>query len=150
MTPDRDLALMQALWGVDHALQTMSKQMESVLGVTGPQRLVIRVVGQKPDVSAGEIAEWLSLHPSTVTGILQRLESRGRIERRRDPDDARRSLFRLTDEGRKIHLLRSGTVESVVHRVVADSEAASIDATIALLLRLARELDECAAAKGDP
>ena len=47
--------------------------MESELGITGPQRLVLRVVGQFPGLSAGDLAHIVRLHPSTITGILQRL-----------------------------------------------------------------------------
>ena len=57
--------------------------MESELGITGPQRLVLRVVGQFPGLSAGELAHIVRLHPSTITGILQRLVARGLLERKR-------------------------------------------------------------------
>ena len=40
----RVLEFMRVLWAVDHALQSTSKWMEVRLGVTGPQRLVIRIV----------------------------------------------------------------------------------------------------------
>ena len=41
----RVLEFMRVLWAVDHALQSTSKWMEVRLGVTGPQRLVIRMIG---------------------------------------------------------------------------------------------------------
>jgi DNA-binding MarR family transcriptional regulator len=40
------------------------------VGVTGPQRLVLRVVGLFPGMSAGELATVLRVHPSTLTGVL--------------------------------------------------------------------------------
>jgi DNA-binding MarR family transcriptional regulator len=141
---DRDLAFLQVLWALDHGLQTMSKKMEANLGVTGPQRTVIRTIGRNPDISAGEIAEQLRLHPSTVTGILQRLEARGRIERRQDPGDRRRALFRLTEDGKTIHRLRAGTVEGVVSSVLAHADPAQVEATTALLQELSRALDAAA------
>src|ERR1700761_877276 len=79
------LEFMRLLWAVDHALQSNSKRMETALGVTGPQRLVIRLVGQRPGISAGELAELLHVHPSTLTGILSRLEQRGAVVRKPDP-----------------------------------------------------------------
>ena len=77
----RVLDFMRLMWGVNHGLTRMSKRMQRTLGVTGPQRLVVRIVGQRPGISAGVLAEVLQVHPSTLTGILRRLKARGAIER---------------------------------------------------------------------
>src|SRR5688572_10921067 len=68
------LDFMRLLWAVDHALQQRSKQMLQTHGITGPQRLVLRVVGRYPGIAAGELANVLHVHPSTLTGVLKRLE----------------------------------------------------------------------------
>src|SRR5258708_10274784 len=80
---------MRLLWAVDHSLQSASKRMESIFGITGPQRLVVRIVGRFPGIAAGRVAEILHVHPSTLTGILRRLEARGVLQRRIDPRDGR-------------------------------------------------------------
>jgi DNA-binding MarR family transcriptional regulator len=112
------LQFMRLLWAVDHGLQSRSKRMESTLGITGPQRLVIRVVGRFPGISAGDLAEILHIHPSTLTGVLQRLQRRGLIERKRDPEDARRAQLWVSSKGQEIDALRSGTVEAAVRRAL--------------------------------
>ena len=131
---------MKQLWAVDHGLQTMSKRLESQHGITGPQRLVVRIVGRTPGISAGALAQILRMHPSTLTGILRRLETRGVITRKSDPNDARRALFMLTARGRKVDLLKTGTVESAVRRVLAKQPS---EASVAqkLLAALAFELE---------
>src|SRR5438270_10106793 len=111
------LDFMRLLWAVDHALQSASKRMESTFGMTGPQRLVVRIVGRFPGIAAGRVAEILHVHPSTLTGILRRLESRAVLQRRSDPRGARRALFSLTTKGKKLDTLRTGTVEQAVRRV---------------------------------
>jgi len=113
------LEFMKQLWAVDHGLQTISKRLESQHGITGPQRLVVRIVGRTPGISAGSLAQVLRMHPSTLTGILRRLETRGILARKSDPNDARRALFALTARGRKVDLLKTGTVEAAVRRVLA-------------------------------
>src|SRR5207245_5684159 len=110
------LDFLRLLWAVDHALQSASKRMESNFGMTGPQRLVMRIVGRFPGIAAGRVAEILHVHPSTLTGILKRLESRGLLQRRTDPRDARRALFMLTPKGRKLATGRTGSVEQAVRR----------------------------------
>ncbi len=112
------LGFMRALWALDHALQSASKRMEAGLGVTAPQRLVVRIVGRFPGISAGELSAILHLHPSTLTGVLQRLGERGLVVRRADPADARRALLELTAKGRAVDALRSGTVEAAVRRAL--------------------------------
>src|SRR3954464_6429268 len=78
---DPVLDFMRLLWSIEHGLQRLSKRMENEIGITGPQRLVLRVVGQYPDLSARHLAHIVRLHPSTITGVLQRLVSRGLLER---------------------------------------------------------------------
>ena len=105
---------MRLLWSLDHALQSASKRMELGLGVTGPQRLVVRMVGRFPGASPGQLAALLRLHPSTLTGILQRLVTRNVLERQSDAIDARRAHMYLTEQGSVIDNLQAGTVEATV------------------------------------
>jgi len=134
------LEFMKQLWAVDHGLQTISKRLESQHGITGPQRLVVRIVGRTPGISAGALAQILRMHPSTLTGILRRLETRGVLSRRSDPNDARRALFALTARGRKVDMLKTGTVEAAVRRVLSKLPS---EASVAqkLLATLAMELE---------
>ena len=135
------LEFMRALWALDHALQSASKRMEAKFGVTAPQRIVIRIVGRFPGISAGEVAGILHLHPSTLTGVLRRLESRGMIARAADPEDGRRALLSLTPRGRKVDTLRSGTVETAVRRVLAGLPPDAAQSARELADRIAAELD---------
>jgi|SRR5712664_829459 len=112
------LKFMKQLWALDHRLQSASKRMKATYGITGPQRLVVRFVGRSPGISAGALAEMLHVDPSTLTGVLRRLESRGVLHRRPDPKDARRALLGLTPRGRHVDALRIGTVEQAVRRVL--------------------------------
>lgn len=131
---------MQRLWELVHAIAVRSKRMRKTIGVTGPQRLVIRVVGQSPDATAREIAEILGLHPSTLTGVLARLERQRMLQRKVDPADRRRVRFRLTALGRRIDQERKGTVEAAVRRALGRAEPAMIAGTEALLELLVAEL----------
>lgn len=138
------LDFMRLLWALDHALQSASKRMEAAYGITGPQRLVVRIVGRFPGIAAGRIAEILHVHPSTLTGILKRLEARGVLERRSDPGDARRALFGLTNKGRKLDTLRTGVVEQAVRRALLMDKGqiqAAQEMIAALTVQLGSDLD---------
>jgi DNA-binding MarR family transcriptional regulator len=136
------LEFMRVMWAVDHALQRGSKRMESKLGVTGPQRLVIRVVGRFPQLSAGRLASLLHLHPSTLTGVLKRLEQQGLLRRRADPVDARRSLLELTRKGARFNEEKHGTIEAAVRRALRSAPRARRDAAREMLGTIARALEE--------
>ena len=131
---------MRTLWALDHGLQLRSKRMERQLGITGPQRLVLRIVGRFPEISAGDLAGVLHIHPSTLSGVLRRLEDRGALKRKPDPADARRALLRLTAQGQKLNQVRSATVESTVQRVLRKVPPAQAQAAQQLLGILAEEL----------
>ena len=114
--------------------------MEATLGVTGPQRLVVRIVGRFPGITAGQLAELLHVHPSTLTGVLKRLEAKKLIERRKDSRDRRRSFLGLTAAGIAIDQARSGTIEDAVDRVMKTLPRAKRDATVEVLRALADAL----------
>ncbi|WP_407692893.1 MarR family winged helix-turn-helix transcriptional regulator [Pyxidicoccus xibeiensis] len=134
------LEFMRLLWAVDHGLQSTSKRMESTLGLTGPQRLVVRLVGRFPGITAGTLAQILHVHPSTLTGVLKRLEKRGLLERKADPLDGRKALFALTESGRALDIPSEGTVEASVQRVLSRMSRTRILCTQDVLTALAQEL----------
>jgi DNA-binding MarR family transcriptional regulator len=131
------LDFMRLIWAVDHALQKTSKRMRSAIGVTGPQRLVIRIVARFPGLPAGQVARLLHVHPSTLTGILKRLEAQGLIRRRRDPRDRRRASLGITEKGRRIDAAGAGTVEAAIERVIARTPRARLLNARDLLVDLA-------------
>ena len=134
------LDFLRMLWSIDHGLQTTSKRMESSLGITGLQRMVLRLVGRFPMISAGHLARILHVHPSTLTGVLKRLEEKQLVTRGSDPLDARRALFNLTAKGRSFDIPATGTVEACVHRALERVPPAKVTAARDLLKVLAEEL----------
>jgi DNA-binding MarR family transcriptional regulator len=113
------LSFMRALWGVNHGLESTSRRMKTRIGVTGPERMVIRLVGRYPAISAGELARILRVHPSTLTGLLKRLTRRGLLVRTADSTDARRALLALAPKGATVDKLRRGTVEAALTAALA-------------------------------
>jgi DNA-binding MarR family transcriptional regulator len=108
------LVFMQVLWAVAHGLESASKRMHAELGITGPQRLVLRIIGHHDRISAGALAEIMHIHPSSLTGMLQRLEQAELIRRESDPFDRRRALLELTRKGMRLNDQRRGTIEAVI------------------------------------
>ncbi len=135
------LGFLQVVWRLDHALQSKSKRMSSSLGITGPQRFVMRVLSQRPGLSAGELAALLHLHPSTLTGVLRRLEERGLLARETDSADARRAVLKVTSSGKQITARMTNSVEDVVRRVLGAAPRSQAQGAKALLGALADALE---------
>jgi DNA-binding MarR family transcriptional regulator len=138
---DPILDFMRLLWSIEHGLQRMSKKMEGELGITGPQRLVLRVVGQFPNLSASELADIVRLHPSTITGILQRLVARGFLQRQADPSDTRRARLRLKPRAMSHTRVSRGTVERAVTEALEHAGPSNVRAARKVLTEIAQRLN---------
>jgi DNA-binding MarR family transcriptional regulator len=142
------LHFLQLLWTTNQSLELASKRMALALGVTGPQRLVIRLIGRFPGLSAGELATTMRTDPSTLTGVLHRLEAGRLIRRARDPRDGRRVLLSLTARGRSLDRLSSGTIEHAVKLALRGVSEHDIACTARVLRRMASSIMEAGAGTG--
>jgi DNA-binding MarR family transcriptional regulator len=139
---DPILDFMRLLWAIEHRLQSASKRMEASLGITGPQRLVLRVVSRFPGLSAGELARVVRLHPSTVTGILQRLVRKRLLARDTDPGDSRRVRLHVRPEARPFTRRSAGTVEAAIAGVLSRVPAQQVRHARLVLAAVAAALED--------
>lgn len=136
------LEFMRSLWGVNHALESASRRMKARYGVTGPERMVVRLVGRYPGISSGDLARILLVHPSTLTALLKRLVARKVLTRHSDVLDGRRALFELTEKGAVIDRVTRGTVEAALTMALASISRRDVRTTASVLDELTRSLEE--------
>jgi len=137
------LDFLRLLWSVDHALRSSSKRSDRAAGTTAPQQLALRVLSLRPGITSGQIAEALHLHPSTMTGIVQRLERDGMITRKDDSKDARKALLTLSAKGKKSITGQGGASEAAIKKVLAKMPG-KVDAARELLSAITAELESVA------
>lgn len=82
----------------------VSKSKLSPFGVTPVQYALLRCLWKKDGQFGYVLAEQLLLDSATITGIIDRLEQNGFIERRIDPNDRRNKLVFLTEKGRSMEV----------------------------------------------
>ncbi|MFC1610763.1 MarR family winged helix-turn-helix transcriptional regulator [Myxococcota bacterium] len=76
---------------------------------------VLMALWQEDGLKAGELGRRAGLDPSTMTGLLDRMERDVLVERRADPHDRRAQRIFLTDSGHDIE----GPVNNVVDETIA-------------------------------
>jgi MarR family transcriptional regulator, organic hydroperoxide resistance regulator len=87
---------------VFQVIQEYSKKVERTTGLTSPQLWAIKALAEAAPIIVSELAHRMYLHPATVVGILDRLESHGLIMRTRSKEDRRVVWVELTAKGKKL------------------------------------------------
>ncbi|OZG70244.1 MarR family transcriptional regulator [Hahella sp. CCB-MM4] len=81
------------------AADLRSKQLGKQTGLTAPQLLVLRTIGDSTTTTMSNVAQAISLSQATVTSIVDRLEKRGLVQRIRGQDDKRKMYVVMTEPG---------------------------------------------------
>lgn len=97
-----DNQLCFALYGAANRMTRLYRPMLDALGLTYPQYLAMLVLWEASPRTVGALGEALDLDSSTLTPLLKRLEAGGLVTRDRDPEDERRVIVALTDQGRAL------------------------------------------------
>jgi len=99
---DREIAdVLDNLRRVFRVVHGYSKRAERVGGLTGPQLWAMKVLAESAPLRVTDLARHMYLHPSTVVGILDRLEQQGQATRTRSEKDHRVVTVALTGKGRE-------------------------------------------------
>lgn len=77
--------------------------------VTAVQALVLAFLEEEDQISSVTLGQRIQVDSATLTGVLDRLEGLGYLERRKNPRDRRAILIALTEAGHKI-AQRIGTI----------------------------------------
>ncbi len=73
------------------------------LDLTPPQFYVLATIGYAGGLPFGEIGEKMMVTVSNLTGIVDRLEEKGLVNRERDAHDRRIVRVRLTEKGSRLY-----------------------------------------------
>jgi DNA-binding MarR family transcriptional regulator len=102
------------------------------------EALVLLVFSRAGSLPLGKMGERLQVHPTSVTSIVDRLESAGHVVRRRHPEDGRAVLAEITDSGRAV--VDAATADLVSARFAMADVAPARLRELSELLRPVREL----------
>lgn len=102
-TPQQyDLRILRALRRITRSIALHSRQLAAVSHITAPQLMCLRAVIAGGPMTATAISREIHVSPSTVVGILDRLEDKGLIRRERGREDRRIVFVTATEGGRTL------------------------------------------------
>lgn len=80
--------------------ESSARELAKKADMATSELLTLQAVSDNPGISPGELAKSMNLSPVTSTVILQKLESRGLIDKIRSKVDKRRLEVALTEKGK--------------------------------------------------
>lgn len=142
-----DLRILRALRRIMRSVEQYSRQLAVTNQITAPQLICLMEVAGSGPVTATAISRAVHLSPSTVVGIIDRLEEKGWVVRARDTSDRRVVHVAVTEQGKallerapsplqrtlaealnSLPELEQATIALSLERIVALMEAQTIDA----------------------
>jgi len=84
------------------AIDLQSRRLQDQHKLTGPQLATLRGAEKLGEVSISSLARAVHLSQPTVSGILNRLERRGLVVRKRSAGDRRSVVIKVTEEGLRV------------------------------------------------
>lgn len=95
----RNMRILMALRRIMHSIDTYSRKLSMDYHITVPQLICLHAVVHDGPMTFSSLGKLVSLSMSTVNGIIDRLEAKKLVERKRTDPDRRKVLVSATDAG---------------------------------------------------
>jgi MarR family transcriptional regulator, organic hydroperoxide resistance regulator len=130
-------------WLLNNAARLSARRLSNRLAgynVTPPQWGVLVALWEQDGLSLSELAKRSFFDGPTMTGIVDRLEKAGLVQRRRDSADRRVISVYLTDDGRRLQEQLPAVSEAANRDALAGIPDAEIDAFVATIRKIIANL----------
>jgi DNA-binding MarR family transcriptional regulator len=136
---DYEYRVLCALRRVIRSVDIYSKKLNTELGLTAPQLLCLHALAKSESMILTDLAQEVNLGISTVNGIIDRLEAKQLLTRKRSTEDRRRVGLKITSSGKEIVLKAPSLLQdklSVSLSKLSDSEQLAITESLELVVKL--------------
>lgn len=100
--PETAQSIMRSLRRIQQIIGAQGRRAVERYEVTMPQLLFLRQLGSLGTTTPSAVARRLGVSQATVSGMIDRLEARGHVERSRSARDRRKVMLDLTAQGRAL------------------------------------------------
>ena len=128
--------IFNAIWRIARAIDIGSRSLAAQHQITGTQLLCLTAVAQHKAATTTGTARQVHLSPSTIVGVLDRLEAKGLVERRRGRRDRRVVHVSATDAGRALVAEASHPLEDAFARALGQMSEQNQEQTTICIERL--------------
>ncbi|MEC7302448.1 MAG: MarR family winged helix-turn-helix transcriptional regulator [Pseudomonadota bacterium] len=105
--------------------------------LTPMQFAVLVKIGNEEEVSQNRLGRLAAMDPATAQGVVRRLKERALIDARPDPDDGRRSLWRLSETGEALVAATVPIAEQITEKTLEPLSKSERSTFLTLLRKLA-------------
>ncbi len=111
-------------------------------GLSSAQSGVLFFLAKRDGALIGEAAEALDAAPSAMTGLIDRMERAGLVERRADPQDRRAQRIHMTTKGLAARDYAKSGLDSINTRITEGFTEAEVDIIARWLTQLQQRFPE--------
>ena len=97
-----DSGILIGIHRIVKALDRETTKISASYGLTFPQFMVLEALLHKDSMTVGEIKDTILSSNGTIPVIINNLVKLGMVRRTKDPEDHRRSVVELTEQGREL------------------------------------------------
>jgi len=121
--------------------RSRAREQQQSRNLTNSQLRALGVLGKVEEVTAGELAKSADLNPASVTAMLDHLESKGIVERKRGTSDRRVCMVSLTAAGRAIVEERRATWHALWEERFGSFSVDELDAALRVMRTMIEVID---------
>ena len=114
----------------------------AVENITFPQYNVLLALGRNGPMQMSTLGEHMLVAPANVTGLIDRIEAKGYVRRRRDPNDRRLWVIEPTEEGTRVYRNISTRFKQYARGLGSSLSREELAAAIASLDKVRRRVKE--------
>ncbi len=137
-----DLQILYSLRRIIQASNIHSRRLKTEHDITAPQLVSLMALCDIGPMTIARLAKEVYLTPSTLVGIIDRLESRGLVVRERNKEDRRKVLIHATDKGKEFAAQAPSPLQDTLAKALSelpDSEQRTIALSLKRIFKLMEE-----------
>ena len=121
---------LDAIKTLKQIMRTLKKAVEAdykELQLTGPQGFMLGTLACNGQMKISDLSEKMALSNSTVSGIVDRLEKQGLVERIRSNEDRRVVIVRATEQFHKCKRDKMTRIEDIIQQQMSAATQEELD-----------------------